>query len=103
MKKLLSILLLLTCLLRATAQDKTLPQLEKELMDHPQQDAFRVDRLNDLSFNLFFLWDERKKFMEEALFISQKINYPAGEANALASIAYYKAMDGRVEEADSLL
>jgi len=103
MKKLLSLLLLFTTLLRATAQDKTLPQLEKELIDHPQQDALRVDKLNDLSFNNFFLWDERRKFMEEALSISQKINYSAGEACALASLAYYRAIDGKLEEGDSLM
>jgi hypothetical protein len=41
--------------------------------------------------------------MEEALSISQKINYPTGEASALAAIAYYRAIDGKVQEADSLL
>jgi hypothetical protein len=41
--------------------------------------------------------------MEEALSVSQKINYSAGEACALVSIAYYIAMDGKIHEADSLL
>jgi tetratricopeptide (TPR) repeat protein len=103
MRKLPLIIALLTCLLRATAQDKTVAQLKKELEDHPQQDAVRADKLNDLSFNYFFLWNERKKFMEEALSVSQKINYSAGEACALVSIAYYIAMDGKIHEADSLL
>ena len=72
MRKLTLIIALLTCLLRATAQDKTVAQLKKELEDHPQQDAVRADKLNDLSFNYFFLWNERKKFMEEALSVSKK-------------------------------
>jgi C4-dicarboxylate-specific signal transduction histidine kinase/tetratricopeptide (TPR) repeat protein len=103
MRKMLLLLFLLTCILRAIAKDKTITQLKKELEDHPQQDAFRADKLMDLSVNLFFLWDERRKFMEEALSISQKINYPRGEALALAAIAYYKAIDGSIRESDSLL
>ena len=103
MRKVTLLLLVLTCIIQATAQYKTVAQLKKELEDHPQQDAFRVDKLNDLSFNYFFLWDERRKFMEEALSISQKINYSAGEACALAAIGYYTAIDGKVQEGDSLL
>ena len=103
MRKMMMLLLVLTCIIQATGQYKTVPQLIKELEDHPQQDAFRVDKLNDLSFNYFFLWDERRKFMEEALSVSQKINYSAGEACALASIGYYRAIDGKVQEGDSLL
>jgi C4-dicarboxylate-specific signal transduction histidine kinase len=103
MRKILLLLLFLTSTIGVTAQHKTVAQLKKELEGHPQQDALRVDKLNDLSFNFFFLWDERKKFMEEALSISQKINYSAGEACALASLAYYTAMDGKVQEGDSLL
>ena len=103
MRKMLLLLLFSTFILRAIAQDKTVAELKKELDEHPQQDAFRVDRLIDLSFNSFFLSEERKKFLQEALAISQKINYPAGEAFALASIGYFKAIDGNVPEGDSLL
>ena len=102
-RKMTLLLLVLTCIRQATAQYKTVPQLMKELEDHPQQDGFRVDKLIDLSSNLFFLWGQRRKFMEEALSISQKINYSTGEASALAAIAYYRAIDGKVQEADSLL
>jgi len=86
-RKMTLLLLVLTCIRQATAQYKTVPQLMKELEDHPQQDGFRVDKLIDLSSNLFFLWGQRRKFMEEALSISQKINYSTGEASALAAIA----------------
>ncbi|HEV8506180.1 MAG TPA: ATP-binding protein [Chitinophagaceae bacterium] len=103
MKKIQLLLLFVTCLLQAIAQNKTVTQLKKELAEHPQQDPLRVDRLNDLSFNVFFVWDERRKFMEEALSISQKINYTRGEAYALASLGYYKSLGGHVHEADSLM
>ena len=103
MKKVTLLILVLTCIIQATAQYKTVPQLMKELQEHPQQDDARVDKLNDFSFNLFFPLEDRKKFMQEALSISQKINYPTGEAYAWASIGYYKALDGNIQEADSLL
>ncbi|HET6996340.1 MAG TPA: tetratricopeptide repeat protein, partial [Chitinophagaceae bacterium] len=102
MRKTTMLLFVLTGIIHATAQYKTVAQLKKELDDHPQQDALRVDKLTDLSFNFFFLWAERRKFMEDALSISQKVNYPRGEANALAAIGYYKAIDGKIQEADSL-
>ena len=102
MRKVTLLLLVLTGIMQATAQHKTVAQLKRGLEDHPQQDAFRVDRLIDLSFNSFFLIDERKKFMQEALSLSQQINYPAGEAYALAAMGYYKALDGNIQEADSL-
>src|SRR5689334_21318454 len=103
MRKIPFMLLFLTCILQAIAQDKTVAQLKQELDEHPQQDAARVDRLNNLSLNSFFSVDERKKFMKEALAVSQKIKYPTGEATAMAAIAYYKAIDGNVQEADSLM
>src|SRR5215831_7266298 len=103
MKKMPLLLLFLAGLIQATGQDKTVAQLRKELENHPQPDVFRADKLIDLAFNGFFSYDERKKFGEEALFVSRKINYTLGEAYALTSIGYYKSIDGNVREGDSLL
>ena len=38
MRKVTLLLLVLTCIIQATAQYKTIPQLKKELEEHPQQD-----------------------------------------------------------------
>src|SRR6185369_8861238 len=103
MRKISFVLLFLLCIGRATGQYKTVAQLQKELENHPQQDIFRADKLIDLSFNVFFSYNERTRFGEEALSISQKINYTLGEAYALTSIGYYKSIDGRLSEGDSLL
>ena len=103
MRKVTLLLLVLTCILQATAQDKTVAQLKKELDEHPQQDAQRVDKLNDLSLNVFLSFDERKKLSEEAVSTAQKINYTPGEAYALANLGYYRAADGKAKEGDSLL
>ena len=103
MRKITLLLLGLTCIIQATAQYKTIPQLKKELEEHPQQDAQRVDKLNDLSLSVFLSFDERKKLSEEALSISQKINYTPGEAYALINSGYYRAFEGNVKEGDSLM
>ncbi len=99
----LILLLFLTSIIEVIAQNKTVAQLIKELEGHPQPDAIRVDKLIDLSFNVFFSYNERTKFGEEGLSISQKINYTRGEAYALASIGYYKSIEGNDGEGDSLL
>ena len=103
MRKITLLLLGLTCIIQATAQYKTIPQLKKELDDHPQQDTQRVDKLNDLSLSVFLSFDERKKLSEEALSTAQKINYTSGEAYAMANIGYYQTQEGKVKEGDSLL
>jgi C4-dicarboxylate-specific signal transduction histidine kinase/tetratricopeptide (TPR) repeat protein len=103
MRKTSLLLLFLAFILRTIAQDKTVPQLIKELEVHPQQDAQRVDKLNDLSLSVFLSFDERKKLSEEALYISQKINYTPGEAYALINVGYYRAFGGKVREGDSLM
>ena len=102
MRKTLLLLLFSTCILSVIAQ-KTVTQLVKDLEGHPQQDAQRVDKLIDLSFHVFFSNSERRNFATEALSISEKINYTAGEAYALACIGYYKSLDGNVTESDSML
>jgi len=102
MRKVIMLLLILTSVIPAVAQDKTVPQLIKELEGHPQEDAQRVDKLNDLSISAFFPFDERKKLSEEAVSIAQKINYTSGEAYALANAGFYKVAVGKVKEGDSL-
>src|SRR6185295_12951689 len=96
MRKMPLLLLFLTGLIQATGQYKTVAQLQKELEDHPQNDIVRADKLIDLSFNLFLTIDERKTFADEALAISQKINYPPGEAQALLFAGYFKFLNGNV-------
>lgn len=103
MRKIQMLLLFVTCLLQAIAQNKTVTQLKKELAEHTQQDALRADKLIDLSFNTFFSSEDRRKFAEEALNISEKINYPTAEAYALAAIGYYKTLRGNIHEGNSLL
>ena len=103
MRKVTLLLLVLTGIMQATAQYKTVAQLQRELNDHPQQDTQRVDKLNDLSFSVFLSFDERKKLSEEALSTAQKINYTSGEAYAMANIGYYQTQEGKVKEGDSLL
>ncbi len=103
MKKTTLFLLLSTWLFTAMAQERTIPQLKKELNKHPQQDTVRVNMLLDLSSYSFQSLDERTKFGEEALAISKAIHYPLGEGYALANMGYFFTLQGNAAKADSVL
>ena len=89
MKKTLLILSLFSWFGTANAQEKTIQQLKRELSEHPQQDTFRVNRLLLLSLFSFQPLTERIKFTEEALSISQAINYLPGQGYALANMGVF--------------
>ena len=77
----------------AQAQSFELDSLRKILLEHPQQDTFRVNRLTELIVNHNVPVDEIAKYAEEAAEISRKINYPVGMGYALlgkARVAYSK-------------
>ena len=103
MRKAPLLLLILAWMIQATAQEKTVAQLKKELEEHPQQDARRVDKLIAVVFNVFTSIGERNKLSEEALSISQKINYKAGEAYALAQLGGLRVYEGSPAEGDCLV
>ncbi|HKC37430.1 MAG TPA: hypothetical protein VKB95_15245, partial [Chitinophagaceae bacterium] len=103
MRKAPLLLLILALVIQSTAQDKTVAQLKKELEEHPQQDAHRADKLVALAFSIFVPTSERKKLLEEALSISQKINYKPGEAYAMSQLGLIRSYEGNLTEADSML
>ena len=103
MKKTLLILSLFSWFGTANAQEKTIQQLKRELSEHPQQDTFRVNRLLLLSLFSFQPLTERIKFTEEALSISQAINYLPGQGYALANMGSFQYLQGAIIKSDSLL
>src|SRR5688572_3909909 len=103
MKKTPLLFLMLVWVIQATAQDKNVLQLKKELEKHPEQDTFRVNRLIEHALYLYLPAKERQQKTEEALSISRKINYPLGEGYALADMATYELDKGNTERCDSLL
>ncbi len=70
-------------------QNPDIDKLKKEISQHPQQDAYRVDRLNKIAeiSNNILPDDERVKLIDEALLISRSIKYPVGEGFALLNLA----------------
>lgn len=80
------------------AQSLEIEKLHKQINGHPQQDTFRVNRLNELATSTDFSSSEREKFANEALSISQKINYPKGEGLAEALLGSVKYNEGKLEE-----
>ncbi|HET6722149.1 MAG TPA: ATP-binding protein [Chitinophagaceae bacterium] len=103
MKKALLLFLFFASFLQATSQKKTLVQLKRELAEHIKRDAQRVDNLLELTFSAFTPVKEKIKFTQEALAISQELNYQYGEAYALANTALYRSYEGNMTDADSTL
>ena len=72
------------------AQDDV-SKLENQLKQHTEQDTFRVNRLNELGRVTSLSPDHIDSIANEALSISKKINYPAGEGYALINLASVKS------------
>ena len=86
MRTVLLLITFLTASFFGHAQSYEIDQLRQQIKDHPQQDTFRVNRLNEIC-NVFG-WvrvstEEMEKFANEALLISRKLGYTLGEGYAL--------------------
>jgi len=93
------------------AQNADIDKLKKEISQHPQQDAYRVDRLNKVADigNNILPDDERMKMIEEAFQVSRSINYTTGEGFAFMNLAITgrnrytrEQRDGFLFKADSI-
>jgi len=102
MKKTAFLLLLITLFLKLTGQEILIKKLKNQLAQHRQQDSFRVNRLNQLAQLYDVPVGQRDSIAVESMELSRKINYPAGEAVALISLALVKNEKGESEKADSL-
>nr|WP_293845550.1 ATP-binding protein [uncultured Arsenicibacter sp.] len=85
---------------------KQIDSLRQVVVRHPKADTFRVNRLIDLTFAMSTLkWPPEKPVRRQmdsllvlAIQLSQKINYPYGQAmanQALAALAYNAAQPGK--------
>lgn len=102
MKHALIALVVCICALQSYAQEKTSEQLKKELENHPKQDTVRVKLIIAAfsSNNLNFV--EKEKLAEEALLISRKLNFSYGEGYALTYLGFYKSLNKKESQVDSL-
>ena len=96
----------LTASLFGYAQSFEIDQLRQQIKDHPQQDTFRVNRLNQIC-NIFG-WvrvptQEMEKFASEALLISRKLGYTSGEGYALLGKGRASCSSGNTETGATLL
>ncbi len=99
---LLPVFVLFTLL--SKGQNADIDKLKKEISRHPQQDAYRVDRLNKIAeiSNNILSDDEREKLIDEALLISRSIKYPVGEGFALLNLAMGRNLLGGKKLFDEL-
>src|SRR5436190_933984 len=91
--------------LLSNGQNPDIDKLRKEISQHPQQDAYRVDRLNKIADigNNILPDDERMKLIDEALLISRSIKYNIGEGFALMNLAITGRNRYTREQRDSFL
>lgn len=102
MKKAAFILLVILLSFKLRAQEILIKRLETQLAQHKQQDSFRVNRMNQLA-QLYDVPNNRRDSMaQEALKLSRKINFAAGEAIALINIALVSNEKGDTKKADVL-
>ncbi len=102
MKKAFLLLSFATITILVTAQSAEIDNLKKELAKHSRQDTFRVNRLNALATSTALNSDEREKYANEALDISNKINYEVGKGNALMLLGSVKYNKGKQDESKLL-
>jgi len=96
-------LLLILNVVNLQGQTPVIEQLRSELNLHPQEDTFRINRLNKLGFQLRNKKPkEAQALFSDALVLSRKLKYELGEANALLSLSFYLRFNGEYPEAITL-
>src|ERR1700759_2688718 len=101
-KKAVLILSLFTGTIDTSAQEPQTEELKQELRAHPQEDAFRANKLNELAAYPLLTDDEKEKFATEALAISRKTVYAKGEGYALMYLGSVQYDQGNLRESDLL-
>src|ERR1041384_8238540 len=85
MRRILLSFTLITYFITAYAQQREIRQLEQQIASHPQQDTFRVNRLNKLGQIPSISNGKVDTVATEALSIAQKLNYDIGKGFALVN------------------
>jgi signal transduction histidine kinase len=103
MRKTVFILSVIMFAFHVHGQDTETTKLQQAIQQHPQQDTFRVNRLNELGNSGYVQGDEIEKLANEALAISRKNSYVKGEAYALLNLSAAKLQKGNRQEATLLI
>ena len=96
------LLLLLLANATITAQTNYEEKNSKELAAHPQQDAYRLNRLTELAFYFNGLTAEKEKYVLEALTIAQKTSNAIEQGKAMGLLARVAFAKGNQAQSDSL-
>ncbi len=87
----------------AKSQNIEIEKLKTQISSHPQQDTFRVNRLNQVGLNDDLPANEKEKAANEALLVSRKIKYTLGAGYALLNLGDANTQMGKKQEADAFL
>jgi len=88
-KPILSFLILLA-FINASAQSTKLQELKEQLHNHPQQDTFRINQLNEIALSGSLITAGIDSAANEALLLSGQLSYKEGEVYALIAQAGIK-------------
>ncbi len=87
----------------AKSQNIEIEKLKTQISSHPQQDTFRVNRLNEVGLNDDLPANEKEKAANEALLVSRKIKYTLGAGYALLNLGDANTQMGKKQQADAFL
>ncbi len=87
----------------AKSQNIEIENLKTQISRHPEQDTFRVNRLNQVGLNDDLPANEKEKAANEALLISRKIKYTLGAGYALLNLGDANTQMGKKQQADAFL
>jgi len=90
MGKLILVLLILLPFTNTFSQKTKLQELKEQLRNHPQQDTFRVNRLNDIALRSGLSTACAGSAANEVLLLSRLLNYKEGEVYTLIAQAGIK-------------
>ena len=102
MRKIFVFLLLTACFVKASAQEQDIKRLDQQLKEHPRQDTFRVNRLNELASISSLSIGKIDSLGTEALSVSRKLNYAEGEVYALLVMADVTYQKNKILQAKSM-
>lgn len=103
MKKSLLLSIVLFFSFVAYGQTDKIKKLSQQLKSHPQQDTFRVNRLNEMASITSISQALADSLATEAIAISRKLNFPEGEANGLVNLSFILYRRGDVARSTKML
>jgi len=103
MKKAIILTLSVALFITSYGQELRIKKVQQDLKEHTTADTLRVNRLNELPNLITLPVGKLDTMANEALSISQKLNYPEGEVEALLHVASATYQKNNIQQARALM